>query len=124
MSAPDRKVSILLVDDEPTVLAISRRMLEQGGYEVYEAAGIKEALEVLSEVNEIGLVVSDVRMPQNGWGLAEQLARRQPPIPILFISGFGWSLPNVTNITGVGSLLAKPFTEKQLLESVHAVLVH
>jgi two-component system cell cycle sensor histidine kinase/response regulator CckA len=116
------QTSVLVVDDNPAVLAMCRRMLEDGGYKVYEAAGVQEALEVLSVVKDIKVVVSDVRMPQNGWGLATRLASRMPPVSILFISGFASSLADLANITGVGRLLSKPFTEEQLLDSVRQTL--
>jgi two-component system, cell cycle sensor histidine kinase and response regulator CckA len=107
---------ILLVDDEPTVLAMMARALTESGYDVLPATNGVEALELAAGAQpHVDAVVTDVRMPQmDGEALAAALRQANPDLPILFVSGFnGGPAP-----TPPGTLLAKPFTPDQLVAAV------
>jgi CheY-like chemotaxis protein len=114
-----------VVEDEPTVRGVVRRMLELGGYTVLEARDGAEALSLLTASSRpVDLVVSDVVMPQMGAGaLLARLGERAAPPRILLMSGY--SRDSVTHRAGIAAdaeLLAKPFTPDALLRRVRAAL--
>lgn len=121
---PQGTETILLVEDEPAVRALDRRVLESCGYEVLEAADGLEAVRLVGRhEGPLHLLVSDVVMPHLGGGqLAEQLHAMNPRLKVLFVSGY-------TNDEvvrhGVGSeydFLQKPFTPTALAHKVREVL--
>ncbi len=81
---------ILLVEDDESVKAFSSRALEATGYEVLQADGGEEALELLDEVgDQIDLMISDVMMPEmDGPTLLVEVRKRIPDISVIFVSGF------------------------------------
>lgn len=123
MSEPSATLSsrmrVLVVDDESLVRRLSRRMLEHAGYEVHEAADVPEAIAMLAESGGFDVVVSDLQMPMDGEALGAHLASQSPQIPILFVSGWGES---PARIAALGPMLAKPFSEALLIETVRQVL--
>lgn len=81
---------ILLVDDEIFILADMKDQLEREGYIVHEAANSLLAFELLQRHPDIGLIVTDIRMPGTGDGLAlvRYLRQAAPCTPIIVASGF------------------------------------
>ncbi|MBF0264856.1 MAG: response regulator [Gammaproteobacteria bacterium] len=80
--------TILLVDDEKSLLHMTKEMLIQYGYQIYTANSAREALILLSSTT-IDLVLSDVVMPEmDGYQLAEQIQELYPHIKIQLASGF------------------------------------
>jgi CheY-like chemotaxis protein len=81
--------TILFVDDEPEVRSIARLALEPSGYTMIEAEDGAKALEIFEKRGpEIGLVVTDVLMPNlDGLGLSARLHKLDPALPILLLSG-------------------------------------
>jgi CheY-like chemotaxis protein len=107
--------TILIVDDEPVVRALSRRILEAGGFRVFEAEDGVDALRVLGQAGPFHAVVSDVRMPNmDGHALASHLALLTPPIPTLLISGYDGHAD--------GFVLLKPFEPAVLLDHVRRLI--
>lgn len=116
---------ILLVEDEDAVRALNARMLISRGYTVHEAASGVEALEIfLMHDGKIDLVVSDVVMPEmDGPTLLGELRQRNPDTKVVFVSGyaeeaFRKNLPEGEEF----QFLPKPFTMKQLVETVKAAM--
>jgi CheY-like chemotaxis protein len=65
-----RRMTVLMVDDEPAVRLVCRRMLEHAGYDVQEAADMPEALAMLAEHGPVDVVVSDLQRAIDGeWSL-------------------------------------------------------
>ena len=117
---PTHRPAVMVVDDEPLLRALVRRMLEPAGYQVHEASDGLEALETLARLGGVDVVVTDLQMPNmDGVALANYLAGQAPPIPTLLISGFDRQPDKVTLLA---PLLPKPFTHEQLLASVQQVL--
>jgi len=81
---------ILLVEDEESVRAFSARALRATGYEVFEADGGDEALEVLEDLDfEVDLIISDVVMPEmDGPTLLKHVRERSPDLKVIFVSGY------------------------------------
>lgn len=117
--------TVLVVDDESTVLNLCRRMLEVGGYQVLTAAGGHEALELLeSSAQPIDLALLDVVMPRmNGIELGNRLQQARPGIRILLMSGFGPT--EVARVAGSGQpyrIMWKPFKTESLLRMIENAL--
>jgi two-component system cell cycle sensor histidine kinase/response regulator CckA len=109
---------ILVVDDEPSVLAVSGRTLEEAGYHVITAGNGEEALQVLARRAEVALVVTDMLMPVlGGEELARRVAADRPDMRFLFTSGHpdnGGAFAE----DGRRVVLDKPFGPEQLLAAV------
>ena len=83
--------TILVVEDDEAVRSLTRRILENFGYRVREAASGREALEACRDkLAEIDLLLTDIVMPHgvSGRDLAEQLLTRRPALKALFMSGY------------------------------------
>lgn len=118
--------TILLVEDEDAVRNFGARALRSRGYTVIEAQSGVDALTQLENYNldDIGLVVSDVVMPEmDGPSLLRELRARKPEIRVIFVSGyaeeaFRKNLPDGQQF----DFLPKPFGLKQLVEAVKRVM--
>ncbi|MFM8701058.1 MAG: cell cycle histidine kinase CckA [Hyphomicrobiales bacterium] len=117
--------TILLVDDETAVRAFGARALSQRGYRVIEASSGLEALEFLSDPSfSVDLVVSDVVMPEmDGPTLLREMRAKGIKWPFIFASGyaedaFRKNLPEGEQF----GFLPKPFSLKQLIETVKTAL--
>jgi PAS domain S-box-containing protein len=109
--------TILLVDDEASVLRTTSSILRAAGYRVVEAASPSEAL--LAATRDFDLLVSDIVLPSiTGRELAKRIREHHPALPVLFISGFA---PEGRVMADV-AFLAKPFTPEALLASVRDCL--
>src|SRR6476659_6665387 len=114
-----RVPAILVVDDIESVRRFTRRVLEEEGYQVWEAGDGVEALGWLLR-GVVDLVVTDIRMPvMDGWELAAHVRAMNPSPPILFISGYD---AHVGPQNLPGPVLAKPFRPDQLAASVRRLL--
>src|ERR1700689_3765085 len=97
-------MTILIVDDEPSVLRFMAAIVQTAGYEVLQADGGDEALEICeSRAYGIDLMISDVAMPRmNGRALAECMNQKYPYVPIVFVSGYPESRVMVAGLTARG----------------------
>jgi PAS domain S-box-containing protein len=95
-AVPEKKAAtggtetILLVEDEPTILRMTQMMLERKGYSVLPAATPVEAIDLAkAHADKIHLLMTDVVMPEmNGRDLAGQITALFPDIQLLFMSGY------------------------------------
>ncbi len=115
---------ILVVDDEPAVRRIVRRMLDEHGYRVYEAGDGAEALDLVRAApEELDLVVSDISMPRvNGVQLLQVLASETPELPCILISGFTPPELDRLGIAAPCGILAKPLVPTAFLDEVRRCL--
>ena len=112
---------VLVVEDEPALRAMIRRLLSREGYTVLEADNGTQALRLLQGAagRTVELVLTDVRMPQmGGRELAAVLARSQPGLPVILMSGFTAQLREIQLISPNLPLLSKPFQDHDLLTTV------
>lgn len=118
--------TIMLVEDEPTLLIMTRTMLERLGYTVLPAATPSEAMRLVSEFSSpIDLLVTDVIMPEmNGRMLAERLAESRPAMKHLFMSGYTANIiASQGGALSAGvSFIQKPFSKKELALKIRAAL--
>lgn len=116
---------VLLVDDEESILQVTRMMLSQLGYvvETNESSAATLA-RVKARPEEVDLVVSDVSMPgMSGPELAVELAKLKPNLPIVLMTGYDATLDPVRlRELGVREVLAKPFTVRDLAHVVRRAL--
>ena len=114
--------TILIVDDEEFLLEYVRIVLLRAGFTVLTARTGEEAWQlILNSQNEIRLVLTDIVMPSSfdGFELADRVRRRQPDLPVLFMTGA--PLEDYSSADGLVSkrlLLRKPFDPGQLLAIV------
>src|SRR5690606_38737807 len=104
---------ILVAEDQPAVLGIIRRVLEQAGYRVIGVGSVLEAeREFARNSTEVKLVISDVVMPDGGGlTLVEHLHTVHPELPILLISGYADdALLNRGINSSQVDILGKPFS--------------
>ena len=124
-SDPRQAETILVVEDEPGVRALTRRVLEEHGYAVLEAPGGATALEVLRDRDlQIDLLLSDVIMPgMSGTRLAAAARELRPDLAVLFMSGHNEEmLDRHDGIEGDAPLIVKPFSPEDLLDRVGRTL--
>ena len=118
--------TILLVEDEDAVRMFAARALTNKGYRVLEAGSGEEALALVREnAAEIDLLISDVVMPNmDGQTLVAEAKRIRPDLRVIFISGYAEDVfkRGGGELTGDAAFLPKPFSLKQLAESVKAAL--
>ncbi len=117
--------TILVVEDEPSILRVASRVLERLGYHVIAAASPSEALQVARDFGgEIHLLVSDVVMPDmNGRELAQRLSSFFPTLRQLYMSGYTADVIAQHGVLEAGVyFIQKPFARKELALMVRAAL--
>jgi DNA-binding NtrC family response regulator len=110
---------VLVVDDQESIRALTRRWLVAAGYSVLAVSGADEALEAMA-AHEPGVVVTDVRLGEHdGLWLARHIRATFPDTSVVFISGDAAAGPMLARARiGAFDYLAKPFTIAQLTEAV------
>jgi signal transduction histidine kinase/ActR/RegA family two-component response regulator len=127
---PARKVSdttfwpatVLVIDDDADVRAVTAAMLSRMGHVVIEAESGAMAIELLERNEALNAAVIDYAMPgMDGVETARRLRERRPDLPVLFITGFSERAERETRATG-DMLLNKPFTAADLADRLNALL--
>jgi two-component system cell cycle sensor histidine kinase/response regulator CckA len=119
--------TILLVEDEDAVRSFAARALKLRGYQVYEASGGEEALEIVKKnQDKIHLLITDVMMPNmDGPTLVRAVKRLRPDIQVIFMSGYAEETFRRNDEKAEDlHFLPKPFGLKQLAAKVKDVLSH
>lgn len=119
----NKKIKILVADDEPEIRKIVSIALENEGYEPIGAADGGRAIELLRADADIDLIILDIMMPgQNGIATAK-MVREFSKAPILFLTAFSqenWM--KQAYMSGGDDFLAKPFSQSELLLKVNSLL--
>ncbi|WP_018989516.1 HD domain-containing phosphohydrolase [Aromatoleum toluclasticum] len=109
--------SILLVDDEASILSSLRRLLRPSGYTIHLAESGKAGLEVL-EREHVDVVISDMRMPEmDGAQFLEHVRNRWPAVIRLLLTGYAdiSSTVDAINRGQIYRYIAKPWDDKDLM---------
>ncbi|MFH2099686.1 MAG: PAS domain S-box protein [Pseudomonadota bacterium] len=117
--------TLLLVDDEPTVLTVGRQMLSALGYRVLTARGGEEALKVFRErAGQVDLVILDMVMPgMGGAETFEALAAEKPDVAVLVSSGYSLEGQAARLLEkGARAFIQKPYTLMSLSRVLRKVL--
>lgn len=107
---------ILVVDDEPTVLAGTGRALERMGWQATCVGDAREAASILSEkAEQFDCLMTDLSMPfLSGMQLAELAKRHVPEMPVILVTGYLDQDPDSTGFSMITTVLPKPFTSMEL----------
>jgi len=122
---PGGDESILAVDDNATLLAVTQRHLTALGYQVETAANGPAALAILRTGKTFDLLFTDVVMPEgmSGYDLAAAAQHLQPGLRVLYTTGFAGRLPNSSDtMHDVHRMLYKPYQQSDLARAVRAAL--
>ena len=116
-------MNILLVDDEEHILQVLKDFLADCGYESFTASNGNEALSRLESGANIGLIVSDIRMPQmDGLEFLHAVRVRFPGVPVILITGHGDEQIAVSALQeGAFDYLKKPLKLEEFLSCVERV---
>jgi two-component system, cell cycle sensor histidine kinase and response regulator CckA len=121
----DRPATILVAEDEPSVLSVIRRGLEERGYKVLPAADGVEAMGILERSKDlVDVLVTDVIMPRmGGVELAKRAHKLAPRLPVIFTSGYsGDVLEYLQDAPQQFRLIEKPFMAAEVVRLVQETL--
>ena len=116
--------TLLLVDDETSVLSALRRLFRLQGYVIEQAASAADGLQILAE-KPVDLVISDMRMPEmDGAAFLEQVRNRHPDTVRLLLTGYAdmGSTVAAINRGEIHRYIAKPWDDQDLLLVVREAL--
>jgi len=117
--------TILVVEDEPAILNMTRQMLEMQGYHVLAAGAPTDAIRLVQEYSgTIHLLMTDVVMPDmDGQNLAKTLQQFNPQLRNLFMSGFAADIIARHGVLDKGiHFIQKPFSLHDLMAKVRVIL--
>ncbi len=122
---PERdQATILIVEDEPEILNLCRRMLEKSGFRVFATASHAEAIRLVEAFGEeIDLLLTDVIMPEmNGSQLSIRMRKIVPSLKTLFMSGYTADIVASHGVLDPGThFIQKPFTVNGLTSKVREI---
>ncbi len=120
MAAP--RELVLVVDDDPKIVALVRAYLARAGFDVLTAGDGRDALRLIRE-RRPRLVVLDLMLPELDGLAVTREARRESHVPILMLTALG-TVPDRIRGLGLGAddYLAKPFAPSELVARVQAIL--
>ncbi|MDR3352554.1 MAG: PAS domain-containing protein [Zoogloeaceae bacterium] len=111
---------VLLVEDEPDVRHVVREQLLDLGYLVLEAENGNQAGEILAQVAEITVILTDVIMPGgiNGREFARQALKERPGLHVVLMSGYDQAAAPGQGDGFAPRLLEKPFSKRRLADAL------
>ena len=118
-------ITVLIVDDEPTVRLLVTEVLDDCGYHAIEAADGPTALKILQSNVAIDLLITDLGLPGgfSGRQVAEIGREARPDLKVLFITGYADNAASGNGHIGASvPMLTKPFTVESLVDKVTRLL--
>jgi CheY-like chemotaxis protein len=115
--------TILIVDDEPELVASCERLLRRAGHVPLHAHCGTEAMSLIDR-EQPDLVVTDLRLPKlDGMAVTRHARAQIPPIPVILITAYdSWQARQAATEAGVEVYLPKPFSNAEFLQAVVRVL--
>ena len=117
--------SILVVEDEPTVLILGESVLQRAGYETLTAGTLAEAQAVIHSDRKLDLVFTDITLPDNpegGLQVGQLVRQARPGVPVLYTSGRALTDGMKELFVERSSFLPKPYTDEHLITAMAALL--
>ena len=113
---------LLIVDDEANIREVVREYAEFSGYEIEEAADGIEAVS-LCRISDYDLIIMDIMMPKlDGFSACKEI-KKEKDIPIIMMSARGEEYDKLFGFElGIDDYVTKPFSPKELMARVNAVL--
>ena len=117
---------ILIIDDEPYILLMLKKMLEKAGYEVDLASNGQQGMQIF-EKDKVDLVITDIIMPdKEGLEIILEMKKQRPDLKIIAISGGGRISPEsyleCAAHFGASKVFQKPFKQKELVSAVNELI--
>ena len=116
---------ILFVDDDESILEMSKQLLELMGYAVSTAISGPEAIKIMGGTEKkFDLVITDMTMPiMNGIQLAQQIKLNNPDLPVILCSGYTDVVEeSKASEMGINAYITKPIGKNQLAETIRRLL--
>ena len=126
LHGPEKRSTVLLVDDEANVLASLKRTLRREGYEILMTTSTSEGFSLLAK-NEVQVIVSDQRMPEmNGTEFLSRVKSLYPKTVRMVLSGYS-EISAVTDAINKGAVyrfMLKPWDDEKLKAEITGALRH
>lgn len=116
--------TLMLVDDEPDLLAITTKILEKNGYHVHAFINTENALRHIKEkgCKDCVLVITDIKMPgMSGFELVRRVKEMRPELKVMLMSSFiihKEEFQKVMPSLQVDNFVSKPFTKSELIDAI------
>lgn len=112
----DQSLVALIVDDEPLLRMSTAEQVLSLGYNIIEAGSGDEAVGILNSGLNLGLLITDVRMPGavDGVALARHARNLFPALPVVIMSGFNSYADAEASLDGTAQYIIKPFSTSEL----------
>jgi DNA-binding NtrC family response regulator len=123
MSAREAKAKVLVVDDEPSVLATYKMILEQSGYDAVAAATSREAIKAIAET-DFDLILSDFSLEQQhtGFEVIGAAKKKNKDVPCCILTGYATlDTADQAEAQGIG-ILYKPIDIEEFLQTTKKLL--
>jgi len=113
---------VLIVEDELLVRMDAVEVIEADGFEVIEAKNADDAIAILEQRNDIGLIFTDIDMPgsMDGLKLAHFVKDRWPPIKIIATSGH--TKITAKDLPEGGRFMPKPYNATEIADAIHELI--
>ena len=121
----DKKMTILVVDDDDHIRALVSEILKRSGYGVLEANHANKAIEICEKTKRrIDLVLTDIVMPDmNGYELIHQIININPDMKVLFMTGYSGDVSIISRVQESGyKTIEKPFDDEYLVSVIENLL--
>jgi len=117
---------ILVIDDEPYILMMLKKMLEKAGHEVDMAVNGEEGMELFNKYHA-DLIITDIVMPEKeGLETIRELKKKHPKLKVIAISGGGRvdskEYLDSARLFGASRIFKKPFKQKEIINAVEELL--
>lgn len=117
---------ILIIDDEPYILMMLKKMLEKVGHEVDMAVNGEEGMELFNKYHA-DLIITDIVMPEKeGLETIRELKKKHPELKVIAISGGGRvdskEYLDSARLFGASRIFKKPFKQKEIIGAVEELL--
>ena len=123
MTGAEKPVTILVADDEPSIVQLNRLYLTKEGYVVHAARDGQEALDLARRLKP-DLIVLDLMMPRlDGWEVCRQLRKDGSAPPIIMLTAKDEDVDKIVGLElGADDYVTKPFNPRELLARIKGIL--
>jgi CheY-like chemotaxis protein len=122
-SERDKPITVLVVEDEPTVRELAESIVEDSGYRTLSAATAREAIALLEQDEPIDLLFTDINLPDgsngmDGLELARQAVELRPRLRVIYTTGGGQTDGMTALFVDGGIFLPKPYRSELLIRVI------